>query len=276
MEKVVYKDGVHEISNSQYHASAGISRSMLMEFKRSPYHYWYKYVSGKAPKQEATPEMNLGSAVHTLVLEEGLFDSEFHIINQQTRPRKNTPPHEKMMAAAQGNIILTNDEYLQAALMAKEVRDNEQAMQLLQDCAIERSIYFTHEKTGLQVKSRPDAWCNGIVIDLKTTGDAGMRAFQSSAMTYGYFLQAAVCNEALKSLNQVMEHFVFLIVEKKAPFCTAIYMVDGEVIDYGVNQFDSLMEGLAKCIKEDYWPGYGVRDLTVPGYAKFDEVLEIE
>ena len=220
--------------------------------------------------------MNLGSAVHTLVLEEELFDSEFHIIHQQTKPRKNTPPHEKMMAEAQGKIILTADDYLQAALMAKAIRDNEQAVQLLQDCAIERSIYFTHESTGLQVKSRPDAWCNGIVIDLKTTSDAGMRAFQGSAMTYGYFLQAAVCNEALKSLNQTMEHFVFLNVEKKPPFCTAIYMVDGEAIDYGVNQLDSLMEGLAKCIKEGNWPGYGVRDLSLPGYAKFDEIQEIE
>lgn len=276
MEQIVYKNGVHEITNAEYHSSAGISRSMLMEFKRSPYHYWYKYLSGLATRQEATPDMNLGSAVHTLVLEEELFDSEFYIIHQQTRPRKNTPPHEKMMADAQGKIILTNDEYLQAALMAKSVRDNEQAVQLLQDCAVERSIYFTHEKTGLQVKSRPDAWCNGIVIDLKTTVDASLRGMQSSAMTYGYFLQAALCSEALKSLNQTMEHFVFLTVEKKAPFCTAIYMTDGQAIDYGIEQFDSLMEGLSKCIKEDYWPGYGIKDLTLPGYAKFDIALEIE
>jgi hypothetical protein len=73
-----------------------------------------------------------------------------------------------------------------------------------------------------------------------------------------------------------MEHFVFLTVEKKAPFCTAIYMTDGEAIDYGLEQFDSLMEGLSKCIKEDYWPGYGIKDLTLPGYAKFDKTSEIE
>ena len=276
MNKVKYNDGIHIISNNEYHASEGISRSMLMEFKRSPYHYWYKYVSGLAEKEDATPAMNLGSAVHTLVLEEHQFDNEFHVIHQLTRPRKNTPAHEKMMADAQGKIILSNDEYLQAAQMALAVKNSNEAHSLLQDCLVEQSIYFTHEKTGLQIKARPDAMAGSLVIDLKTTSDASKHAFQSSAVRYGYFLQSAIINEALKAINNPLDNFVFISVENKKPYCIAIDMVDGESIEHSVKQFDELMMGLAKCMESNVWPGYGVRDLMIPKYAMQDEILEIE
>lgn len=276
MEKVVYKDGVHNISNSEYHASAGISRSMLMDFKRSPYHYWYKHLSGLAKKEDATPAMNLGNAVHTLVLEESKFEEEFHIIHQQKRPSKNTPPHDKMMAEAQGRIILTKDEYLQAALMAKSVLNDENASQLLQDCIIEQSIYFTHKSTGLQVKARPDAWSGQIIMDLKTTADARLKSFQSSCMTYGYFIQAAIVDAAISSIGEKMEHFVFIPVEKEPPYCVGVYMTDSDSLDYGAKQFDGLMENLAKCLESNTWPGYGVQDLSAPAYAQYDEILEIE
>ncbi len=276
MEKVVYKDGIHEISNSEYHASAGISRSMLMEFKRSPYHYWYKYVSGLAVKEESTPAMDLGNAVHTLVLEESKFDEEFYITHQQRKPNKGTPAHDKMIKAAGGRIILTNEAYLQAVLMAKSVKSNPEAAKLLQGCVIERSIYFTHIKSGLQAKARPDAMCGSVVLDLKTTADARLKSFQSSALNYGYFLQGAIVGQAIQSIGQTMEHFVCLPVEKTAPFCTGVYIVDCDAIEYGVNQFDTLMTGLAKCLETDIWPGYGIQSLELPGWAKYDDILEIE
>lgn len=276
MEKVVYKDGVHEISNNEYHASSGISRSMLMEFKRSPRHYWYKYISGLAPKQETTPAMDLGNAVHTLVLEEHKFDDEFHIIHLQRRPNKNTAAHEKMMAEAQGKIIITHDQYIQAVLMAKSVREDEDASQLLEDCVIERSIYFTHKSTGLQVKARPDAWSGSIILDLKTTADGRKKSFQSSCMSYGYFIQAAIVDEAMKAIDNPMENFVFLPVEKEAPFCVGVYITDNDSLVYGSGQFNQLMENLARCMESNTWPGYGVQDLSAPGYAQYDEILEIE
>jgi exodeoxyribonuclease VIII len=160
--------------------------------------------------------------------------------------------------------------------MALRVKYNQEAGSLLRDCLIEQSIYFTHEKTGIQCKARPDAMAGGLVIDLKTTVDASMRAFQGSAVRYGYFLQAAIINEALKSINQPMEHFVFIPVEKIKPYCVAVYMADGESIEHGIKQFDELMIGLAKCLESNVWPGYGVRDLELPKYALFDEILEIE
>ena len=52
MMKTVYTDGVYDITNEQYHASEGISRSKLMLLDKSPYHFWYETMSGLADKQE--------------------------------------------------------------------------------------------------------------------------------------------------------------------------------------------------------------------------------
>ncbi len=276
MSKVVYENGIHDISNNDYHSSHGISRSMLMDFKRSPKHYWYKHLSGLAEREEPSPAMNIGNAVHTLILEPHLFDEEFYVTHQKTKPRKGTEPHEKMLADAQGKIVLTRDEYLQCALMAKSVTEDENASQLLKDCAIEKSIYFTHKETGLQVKARPDAWLGSVVCDLKTTGDARPWKFQSSCANYGYFLQAAIIKEALASVGQEMEHFVCIPIEKEPPYCVGVYMFDAESIDFGLKQFNDLMIGVARCIEKDSWPSYGVQDITVPKYALFEESMEIE
>lgn len=276
VSKTRYNDGVHIISNKEYHASEGVSRSMLMEFKRSPYHYWYKYLSGKAPKEEPTPAMNLGNAVHTLVLEEEKFDSEFHVIHQQTRPRRNTPPYEKMLADAQGKIILTNDEYLQAAIMAKSVKENPYSAQLFHECQVEKSIYFTHKTTGIQLKSRPDAMSGSIAIDLKTTADASKHAFRYSADKFGYFLQAVMVKEALASIGQHMDEFVFVPVEKSAPYCVAFYMVSQDTLFEESVDFDVLMVNLERCMESNVWPGYKMEALDRSKYANYDNDVGME
>jgi exodeoxyribonuclease VIII len=274
--KQIFEDGLHNISNDEYHASEGISRSMLMSFNRSARHYWYDHVSGLKQKESATPAMNIGSAVHTLVLEPHLFDTEFFITTQQTKPRRDTNPYFKMMDEAAGRIILTPDEFELSQSMSVSVRGVDEANMLLSDCNIEDSIYFTHESTGIQCKVRPDAWSGSLVCDLKTTVDASLRAFQGSAVHYGYFLQAGMNYCALKSLGIKMEKFAFIVVEKAAPYATAIYILTDEALDYGINQFNALMIQVAECHQSNQWPSYGIRDCDLPKYLKFDSMKEFD
>ena len=84
----LYKDGVYDISNEQYHASEGISRSKLMLLDKSPYHFWYETMSGFAEKQESTPAMNIGSAFHTMLLEPAKFQMEFAVAPKVDRRTK--------------------------------------------------------------------------------------------------------------------------------------------------------------------------------------------
>lgn len=272
-----YQNGVHDITNNSYHNSEGISRSMLMDFKRSPYHYWYNHISGLKIKDEPTPAMNLGSAVHTLVLEPNTFDDEFYLIGQLTRPRKDTAPWQKILQESDGRIILTPDESNKAIAIANAVKEDDCAIQLLHGCQIEQSIYFNHKKTGIQCKVRPDAWHDALALDLKTSADASYKSFQSSCVNYGYFIQAAMIKQAIESLGLEFLEFVFITVEKEPPYAVAIYPLSEESIQYGEEQLNNIMDGIQYCLENNSWPSYPVQKLSPPGWVKYEtQIMEIE
>lgn len=272
MNKRIYENGIHTISNEQYHGSKGISRSTLMRFKQSPKHYWYDYISGLKEQSKPTPAMVLGEITHLLTLEPELFKQNYAV---SPKFRKNTKDgkanHAAFEVANYGKIIIDEEMFALAKCMSDAVKENELGCELIKHAACEKSIYFTHHETGIQCKVRPDAWNGSLVIDLKTTANACYRDFQNSAFKYGYFLQAGMIYEALKSIGQKMDKFVFIAVEKEAPFALGIYTLDDEAIDYGIKQFDALMNELSLCLKINKFGDYGIQTLSVPSYAKFDE-----
>lgn len=271
MNKPYIENGVHAISNEQYHASSAISRSCLMELEKSPYHYWYKYLSGQYKSDDDKADLILGNAVHTLVLEERLFDNEFFITHQENLPKKGSAPHQEMMLKAGGRMILTNKRYETAKAIAKAVKNDAMANQLIyQGAKIEESIFFTHKETGIQCKARPDIRLYSLVSDLKTTANASFRTFQRSAVDYGYFLQAAMIHEALLSIDIKMDKFVYIAVEKKEPYPIGIFVLDDDALDYGIKQFNRLMQKLAICTEHNDWHSYDMQVLTLPAWANFD------
>jgi len=277
-EKKKYSDGIHDIANSDYHSSRGISRSALMEFKRSPFHYWHKHLRNSDDiGVESTSAMIMGNLIHTMVLEPHKFDDEF-VMRPEMDRRTNAGKlaFNQFTATLAGRIGVTYEQVQQADAISKAVIASELAQALLSDCKIEQSIYFTHADTGIQCKVRPDAWNGSIVVDLKTTNDASYRAFQTSAFRYGYFLQAGMIYEALRSIDMVLEKFVILAVEKDAPHAVAVYVLDAEAIGYGCAQFHTLMASYAQCQQNDKWPGFGLQVLTVPTYANYEIETEYE
>jgi hypothetical protein len=274
---MIIENGVHDIENFIYHSSEGVSRSGLWEFKKSPFHYHYKYLNPNYVRPEPTPAMIFGELVHTTILEPNEFETRYAIKpNLDRRTKEGKSFYEFFMNTLGKKTAISEDDHKKSLKMAWAFDLTPHAKDLIDGLDMERSIYWTHETTGIQCKVRPDAWKNGLVIDLKTSADAGFRGFQSSAHKYGYYLQAAMIHEALRSLNITMENFVFIVMEKEEPFATGIYTLDNEALQKGIEQFNELMISFAKCKESDNWPGYGIQNLTWPTYAKYDTLLEIE
>jgi hypothetical protein len=290
-----YKDGVYDITNEQYHASAGISRSKLMLLDKSPYHFWYETMSGLADKQEATPAMNIGSAFHTMLLEPANFQREFCV-----KPKlEGMPPsvlmkevgkeqYEQVKAArtavqnrnnelmeefkqhSEGKILLSEDQFAKVSKMVELVSKHEIVTTLLDEAVYEQSIFWTDKETGLQFKTRPDIWSSKMVVDLKTTNNASAYSFMRSALEYGYYLQAGMAHEACKALDKPFDMFVILACEKEAPHVPAIYIMKDDALQFGINQFTNYKRKLKKCLDENKWEGYLVQELIVPKYATID------
>lgn len=290
------EDGVHDLPNEVYHNSSGVSRSGLWQFKRAPIHYWNAYLNPEREIKKATPQMKLGELTHVMILEPDEFTKryafpveleemppavllkdvgkeQFEQVKAARREVKerNDLLMDEFRAASQDKEIITLAMYNEAKALADSVWRSDVAQTLFKDVQVEKSIYFTHKGTGLQVKVRPDAWIGGVVTDLKTCVDASYRAFERAAFSSGYYLQAAMISEGLKSIGITMEKFVFFCVEKTGALATVYYMLDDDALEYGICQFDQLMEQYAWCLENNKWDSYEPQHLYLPSYAKYED-----
>ena len=61
------------MENADYHRHSAISKSGLDVVAKSPLHYWARYLDPKREVPEPTAAMRIGTALHTLVLEQDQF-----------------------------------------------------------------------------------------------------------------------------------------------------------------------------------------------------------
>ena len=269
--------GVVDCTNDENHGGYGISRS------------------GEYERPKASKALYLGSLVHTLTLEPHLFDDEYCLkpelqampeklllkdagreaYDLRNKEREDIKAHNdnilKDFAEQSENKAVVDDDMMEQAMAMKDaVLRNQTATEIMEGAKFEKSIYWEHKPTGLICKARPDIWNGRIVADLKTTLSANFREFQLSAYKDGYFLQAAMMYEALKSINEPFHNFVYICVEKSKPYSVALYMLDDEALQFGLDMFHSLMDRLKKSYDTNIWPDYGIQKLTVPKYATLE------
>lgn len=265
------KIGVYDISNDAYHAMEGISRTALWTFKQLPQKYWYEYLSGEyeAPKEKES--YIIGNLLHCVVLEPDKFDENYYIVPKVNRTTKQGKiDWESSIIEANNRILITQEQLDLVCSMRDTVLAQSVVGDVLHNALIEKAIFWEDKETGILCKSKPDIWNTPICADLKTTEDASLRAFQLSALKYGYFLQAAMVYEALLSVDASYEKFLFICVEKKQPHAVGLYLLDDEALQFGRDLFHSLLRKFADCKEKNVWPDYGVQMLMIPKYATMD------
>jgi hypothetical protein len=269
-EKVI-NPGIYNLPTEVYHQGPGISRGGLMEFKRSPYHYWYKYINPDYIPELATPSKIFGNALHTYILEPKEFEKRYFVIpefNKVTKEGKERWQKIKSELGKKETLSVHQYQILQA--MTASLQKNKLAMQLIEKAEIEQSLYWTDPDTGILCKCRPDILRPSLIADLKTAHDGSAWSFSKAIYEYCYHIQAAIIQEALKNLNQkIIKDFLFLVIEKKAPYATAIYPLDQASLEQGHYEFKKLLADYQRCLKTDEWPDYGVQEISLPRYAFF-------
>ena len=275
------KLGLHNISNEEYHSSPGLSRSALMQFKKSPYHYWHSYLKPDKTRQTPSEAMVLGELVHTLVLEPLSFQDRYIMTEHIDRRTKAGKEHYASVlenAKEKGVTVINSDLYARAYEMRQSLQNNPEINSVLskQELNIEKSIYFKDERADVLCKARPDGFNCNFALDLKTSRDASYNAFQRQAVSSGYYLQAGMIKIALKSIGCDIDNFIFIVVENREPYATATYIMHQEALEYGMNQFYELVANYKLCSEMNRWPGYAAKELTVPRFAMYDEIDDID
>lgn len=260
------------VSNADYHADPAISASHLKAVMQSPYHYWRRFLDPKRPPMEPTSAMRLGSLAHCAVLEPDELSKRYAIAPDR---RSNAGKAAAVEMAANGIEAVSEPEMVLAFNMADAVRQHPYAAALLAHGKAEQSFWWDDLPTGLRCKCRPDWYQGTTIVDLKTCQDASPAAFARSVATFAYHVQAA---HYLAGLHGA-ERFVFIAVEKTAPYAVAVYELDHAAMALGRTMRDNALEVIATCKAADMWPGYGdtnVQTLSLPAWASNNNTSPIE
>jgi len=263
------------MNNTDYHAHPAISKSHLDQVARSPLHYWARYLDPNRVVPEPTAAMAIGSAVHTHVLELDQWDARYVSapdgIDRRTKMGK--AEWEAFTTAATGRTVLPKADADLVMRMAHSVFSHPAAAMLLAlPGKAETTHMWTDEATGLQCKCRPD-WLTDdgrLLVDLKTTEDASM-GFARSIAQWRYHVQAAWYLDGVEqSTGTRPEQFLFICVEKKAPYAVAVYAADADMIAAGAQTAARDLDVLATCKAAGAWPGYSdqIEPISLPAWMR--------
>jgi exodeoxyribonuclease VIII len=253
-----------------YEQNPAINISKLKELKKSPAHLKYALENPRAD----TTDMRFGRLFHLAVLEPERFSSSIAIVDSLDRRTKAGRKAYKEYIAA-GKELITFDEMQQIEAMHNSLKQNSYINQLLKLINNEFELYHTDTLTGIDCKGRLDGFISAenavkfgferaIIIDLKTTKNAGIDEFSRAVWNFGHYNQAAwYCWLAKERYNLAdMPLFIYIPIEKEPPYCCTWYLADNEMIEFGVNENRQLLDLYAKCKNSNVWEGYS-QDLQV-------------
>jgi exodeoxyribonuclease VIII len=256
-----------DLSNAEYHAHPAISKSGLDRIDQSPAHYRASLVE---PRKE-TPTLTFGSAAHCSVLESNEYLNRYTVAPDGIDRRTKEGKAAWSELESSGKTILSADDWQKIIEMNCAIADHQVANELLADGIAESSGFA--ELLGVPVKCRPD-WLhdNSVIVDLKTTDNAGPNAFAKSCASYRYHVQAAFYSDICREIGLDIKAFVFIAVEKAPPYAVSVYELDSDSIKVGRTLYQRNLETYRRCLETDHWPAYSqsIETLSLPRWAMIE------
>jgi len=269
-----------DMDNEQYHGDkTTISRSAIMDFKKSPRKYWANYLNHDKPAKEQTTAMRIGNAFHMFILEPHIFQTTYLIepsrVLLKDAGREAYELYKLQMNEIEnsGRPVLSQSEWGTIHSMAISLQNHSKAMKLIGDAEYEASYFWIDEDSGLKVKARPDIYHAdaGIYVDIKTIDDASPENFSRSMAAYGNHIQGAMVQDAIAVSGQgkPVETVINICVEKTYPYSIGIYIIDEAALDYGRMQYKDILLQMKKCQEENNWPDYQIQTIGLPKWAMY-------
>ena len=249
---------IHNMPASIYHSTRALSKSGLDQFRKSPAHFraWQDGIT----KNESSPALEFGTAVHMAILEPELFAATYTVFAGDRRTKDGKAAYEAVIAS--GKTPLNQEQWDNITGAAAAVHAHPAAAPLLNGIQTEVSCFDNW--MGVKVKARIDGLGKDYIIDVKTTQDASPVAFGKSCAQFRYHVQAAWYRQ-ITGINR----FVFIAVEKEAPYGVACYELDEQAINLGIDIIEEQLRTYIECEQLNSWPCYSsqIQSLSLPAWA---------
>lgn len=255
MTTTVVETGIVDgMPNHEYHAHDSLSATGLKILAtQTPAHYRWKMDN---PEHKAA--FDLGTAAHSLVLE----DDHSHIVVVDADSwRTKAAQQQRDDAYEQGKVPLLVKDYQMVKTMHDSVAGHPLAKIALEGGKAEQSIFWDDPETGTRLRCRPDkldleSRIGPLIIDLKTTVNADPREFGKTTHNLGYHQQAAHYLDGVKATTGADAAFLFVLVEKTAPYLVSVVELDAEALDIGRAKNRRAISIYNQCKTSGEWPGY--------------------
>lgn len=243
-----FRPGVFDgIRNEDYHRDGALGSTSLKTLAtKTPSHYQWERSNSKH-----TPEFDLGTALHSIVLEE---DETGIVAVDADSWRTKAAQQQRDDAYSDGLTPLLNKEIAQAKAMRDSVMAHPVARHAFIGHRAEASVFT--EEDGLMLKCRPDAWLPGLLVDLKSALSADPRKFGKAAAELGYHQSAAHYQDVVKAATGEDLPFLFVLAEKTAPFLVSVVELDKDALDLGRRLNTRAKQVYRDCMATNTWPGY--------------------
>lgn len=258
------------LTNAEYHAEKEhLSSSNLKTLLKSPAAFYDEKILGNK-KSMSSSALDLGSYVHTLILEPNQVEAEYA---KYTGWRRQGADFEKFKAENPNKIILSEPIMHTGQRLAKSVDACPPALELLQGGMPELSLATTMFDVPVKMRADYINSAEGYILDVKTTRwPSGVDTFRRTVKDLGYELSAALyCDIAYRVYGKVFD-FYWLVVSK-SDFETQVYRASTHTLSEGSALVNKALITYKKCLEAGKWPE-SVDDLARIVHKKH-EILEI-
>lgn len=256
-------------SDFDYRREEGCNQSSLKKILDSPAHYQ----AALKLKMIPTPAMEMGTALHCLTLDgQAAFSNGY--IKKPDGIRLNTKEGKEWKEGVGRKKVLSaggkDDPWgavhgMDASLRRLAWFDPEQKDYIKNN---EVSIYW--DWSGVKCKARLDRVMieEGLVLDLKTTDSVDPEQFTKKVVNLGYDFQAAYYAKAAEQAYGKPFRFIFVAVERKAPFTVDLFEVTPDMMEEGMRKCEMAISRFAECTASGEWPNREpvIRNLDYPGW----------
>jgi len=267
------------ISNAEFRKREGVSSSDVKGWVDavSPKHWKHKQENLKD-----STAFRFGRALHSMLLENVVVPVFQAPMNEKTgkeygaATKKYTEALEAFISEV-GWDYFTTTEWAKAEVMIDSARKI--AGNVLGGRGFnEMSFFGTCPDTGMTLKCRPDRIIGSTLVDVKTCGDIGI--FEKSVANYNYHIQAAFYLDVFElATGTKPKNFLFVAVEKQAPFDCAVIQLSPDYIELGRKQYREALKEMKQCQESGEFPGMmngkEVLTMTAPYWLWKQEMEEV-
>lgn len=236
---------------SVYNEDAALRISVLDRISVSPL-----YLKASLDEEDDNSlHLILGRVFHILILQPEQLEATTIVVNATTR---NTNIYKGIAAQNPEKTVLLKRDYDDLCRMRDRFQTKTLNRSLLNNATCEASCFWTDPIAQIRCKARLDVLATDYVIDIKTT--RAIRYFRQDADIFGYIRQAAWYLDAVRAVTgKRIDRFLFIAVERKAPFDSQIFELGQKTLAKARAQNDANLAIYRTCLQSNEWPGYPER-----------------